>query len=562
MSDTGKELKQVLAHYVACQLFHRLTGALPKPEQLVELVTGKAPGLSREDCVRFKAALAGFADCKGELQYAAQVVADCKPNPPDPSRIYQQRRLRRHKKGLGQVFTPARAVEAAMAMAAAAPDRVADPACGSGDFLLRAAELWPGAELWGSDIDSTALAIARSRLSLSGANFELDRGNFLLLPRTMPRLAASFDLVAGNPPWGSVLRQRDIAGYEIGGERPLNSFVYFIQLAHWLLQPGGCMVLVLPEAFAKVRTYQAARRWLLERFVVTGLHYIPNLFHGYYVPALLLAAIKQTGGQRSVPVKYQPSLGRPAVQFNLLPPAALNSRRFQLNWCRELEELWAYCSRGAVHLREGNLGGREVAGEAVVDFSLGIVTGNNRRFVADKPLTPAHLPLLYAKDVRPFRIGPPSRWLVYDREKLQQAAPLAKFRQKKLVYRFVAREIVTAVDYSGALTINNLNIIVPLRLPFDLEYLAALLNSRLLNTLYIYRFFTGKVLTGHLKQLPLQVGTAQQQRQVVQLARQLAEGKGELAELDKLVDDVYQLQDCQRQLVASQYRQLKEVFFV
>ena len=76
----------------------------------------------------------------------------------------------------------------------------------------------------------------------------------------------------------------------------------------------------------------------------------------------------------------------------------------------------------------------------------------------------------------------------------------------KIVYRFISREIIAAADYSGSLTLNNLNIIIPLRLPFPLEYLLALLNSRLINTLYMYKFFTGKVLTRHLKQLPLQVG--------------------------------------------------------
>lgn len=546
-----REVNVVLAHHAGARLYRQRAGRFPSAEELARLVSGGA-GLILEELAAYRA--------RGCLAAARAVLESPEGLAQDLGQLYQRLRRTQEKKGLGQVFTPDHAVEAALALLEAGPYRkIIDPACGAGEFLLRTAKHWPQAKIVGVDIDPLALAVARTRLSLAGAAaVELVRGNALALS-----LDGDYDLVVGNPPWGGQLEPDQVKTYVISPGKVLNSFVYFLELAARLLKPGGRMALLLPEAFLKVWNYQDARRWFLEHFHLTGLHYLPHLFKGYYAPAIILAAVRRPApSPAGIPIWFQARRQEDKFLYNALPAQAVQAQRININWRREMEILWSKCARNAIYLREGQLGAPLPPGEAVVDFSLGIVTGNNRRFIKDRPL-PGRLPLLTARDVKPFQVKPASRWLQYDPPRLQQAAPLEKYMvPAKIVYRFISREIIAAADYSGSLTLNNLNIIIPLHLPFSLEYLLALLNSKLINTLYMYKFFTGKVLTRHLKQLPLRMGSSGEREKITAQARALAAGQGDPGRLDALVYDLYGLGEAERDLVARQYQRLANVFFV
>jgi hypothetical protein len=539
-AKTGmNKLNRILVHHAEARLYHQKTGRLPAPEELARFITEKR-----------NSELFAFG-IKGDLNMARDVLKEDFLHM-DLGQVYQSLRKTEEKKYFGQVFTPMAAVEAALNLVEVGPERVIDPACGAGDFLLACRRRWPQAQLTGIDIDPLALAVAETKLNLEGIyNVTLQEANAISLEYPGP-----FDLVVGNPPWGSSF---PCGQYTTTFPPRSNSFLYFLELGARLLPSGGQLVFFLPEAFTKVWTYQKARSWLLKNFAISGLHYIPHLFAGYYAPAVILAAVKLPCPQRkAVPVWYQRDLTKTMVKYNTIPREALQRQRFNINWNREMEDLWQQCCRDAFFLTEGEFGAIP-EGKAVVDFSLGVVTGDNRRFIRNKPGPGLH-PLLLAKDVLPYVAASPSQWLDYDRGSLQQTAPLKKYLvPAKIVYRFISREIIAAVDLSGSITLNNLNIIIPLSLPFSLEYLVALLNSKLLNTLYMYKFFTGKVLTRQLKQLPLRLGRTQE---ITVLAKKLSLGKGCREEMDWIIYDLYGLDSSQRNLIAEEYRRLKEMFFV
>src|SRR5690554_353854 len=533
------KIQDVLAHHAGARLYCHQTGRYPSPEELALFVQRGG-----------KLAMYGG---QGDEAIAQRVLVEIQRHGCSLGQVYQRLRDKKEKKGLGQVFTPPAAVEAILHLVEGDAHNILDPACGAGDFILSAARRWPGARLQGVDIDPLALAVTSTRLDLQGISAQLVQADVLCAD--LP----SFDLVLGNPPWGSKLPGSRLKNYQFVRRRPLNSFVYFLELAARVLVPGGMLAFILPEAFIKVWGYRDVREWFLENFTPTAMHYIPNLFSTYYAPALLMVARRHPVDQIApVPVLYQRDLKATARLYNTLPAQALGPERFNINWHRGMEEVWDQCSSNALSLQEGDLGAPLPVGEAVVDFSLGIVTGDNSRFVQEHQGAGC-LPLLRASDVTPFKIQPPSHYMHYNPQQLQQVAPLEKYQaEAKIVYRFIAREIIAAVDYSGALTLNNLNIIVPLRLPFSLDYLVVLLNSRLLNTLYMYRFFTGKVLTRHIKQLPLRVPG----REEAEICRLVRDTNRHQEKLNYLVYQLYGLNQDQRQLVEEQYQALRKIFFV
>jgi len=547
------KIEKILAHHAGARLYKHATSRYPSPEELARFVQGELDGIV------IHGGMAAYSST-GDLKIAEIVMKEIKQHNQHLGEVYQNLRDIEEKKELGQVFTPAEAVEATLDLIGDFRAKtIIDPACGAGDFLLAAAKRWPQAKIIGVDIDPIALAVAQTRLTLeTRGEVELILGNALTV--SIPQ---GYDLVVGNPPWGSKLSAQEVLGYNFSRKKPLNSYVYFLELAARLLKPGGRFAFVLPEAFIKVWAYQGVRKWLLQNFGISGMHYIPNLFKEYYAPAILISAFRlPCKGPDAIPVWYQPGLKVAKVKYNTLPNLTLGWERFNINWRKEMEELWEHCCTNAVRLIEGSMGGKLPEREAIVDFSLGIVTGDNKRFVKNEPF-PGYLPLLVARDISPFCLAQPSHWLRYDSSKLQQVAAQEKYQVPgKIVYRFIAREIIAAVDNSAYLTINNVNIIVPLRLPFELEYLVALLNSKLLNTLYMYKFYTGKVLTRHLKQLPLRVGSLKGQEEISAMAKDLATGTGDKDRLDNAIFDLYGLDPIQRRLIDKQYRELKETFFV
>ncbi|MTI96720.1 MAG: methyltransferase domain-containing protein [Firmicutes bacterium] len=549
-------MKQLLAHLAACTVLQQFQVEIASPEQVLALVDGNYSALPPVVAGQAAAALTPF-DSQGDLACAEIALAMWQKGPKNLGGQYQALRDREHKKRLGQVFTPPATVEAVLDLAPGSlkPKSICDPACGAGDFLLSAARRWPEANLSGTDLDPLALAVAASRLALHGFSADLTVADALKLPVDKPGWEASVDLVVGNPPWGGkVLRPQ---GFDIEAATRANACTWFIELAHWLLKKDGELLFLLPEALLKVHGFAGAREWFIDRFALRRLIYMPNVFSGYYAPAVALEATKG-GIQEKVTVGYSGRSGEPIRTYNILPATACRRERININYDSHLEQIWLRCSNGAVFLQEGDLGRDLPAGEAVVDFSLGIVTGDNRRFVTAERQTAAQLPLLTAADVRRFAIAPARNWLAYDPKVLQQVAPLKKYQAPaKLIYKFISRELVCAVDRSGALVLNSLNIALPLRLPFSLDYLAALLNSRLLNTLYMYRFFTGKVLTRNLKQLPLKIPAPPEEEALLAKVR-----AGKLAEADDFVEELYCLSEAEKKHLALMRDQLQTVFFV
>jgi hypothetical protein len=138
------------------------------------------------------------------------------------------------------------------------------------------------------------------------------------------------------------------------------------------------------------------------------------------------------------------------------------------------------------------------------EWGLGIVTGNNREFLSENP-DPGYEPVIAGTDISPFSIQPSRRYLKYDRDRLQQCAPEAKYRTEKLVYRFISERPVAALDTSLRLTLNSANILIPQIPGYTSGMIMLLLNSALFGFVFKRKFASLKVLKRHLQNLPFPV---------------------------------------------------------
>lgn len=166
-------------------------------------------------------------------------------------------------------------------------------------------------------------------------------------------------------------------------------------------------------------------------------------------------------------------------------------------------------------------------------WALGIVMGDNKRLVHLTP-RPGEESGLTGKDVRPFVLKQPSKFTLFDRRRLQQAAKDEIYRAtEKLVYKFISKRLAFALDMTGTLCLNSANILISKVEGMCVKFVMAYQNSILCQYLYIQLFDELKVLKGNLLSLPCPALSPVQDKEPAQLAAlAMEEADGAAAAID------------------------------
>lgn len=232
------------------------------------------------------------------------------------SEAFQVFRSANLKSGEGQYFTPSRVIRSAVEiMEISDDDRIIDPACGTGGFLVECflsfgrsypqlseadRQRWARDHLYGVDRDDINVKLARAIMQVIGdgsANIEVgDSLRQHMWDADYPHLGAtlkdeSFTCAITNPPFGRQLRlsakDARLSDYTITrkgkkDQHDLELGLVFLERCHRLLLPGGRLGIVLPETYWFSATYAWLADWLDGRFILRGMFNIPmEAFQGF-----------------------------------------------------------------------------------------------------------------------------------------------------------------------------------------------------------------------------------------------------------------------------------------
>ncbi|WP_223911156.1 HsdM family class I SAM-dependent methyltransferase [Actinomyces capricornis] len=233
------------------------------------------------------------------------------------SSAFQVFRRANLKAGEGQYFTPARVIEASIEVLDIQPtDKIIDPACGTGGFLVEAflsilnkgtggraeaqARTWAHRQVFGVDKDSINVKLTRALMvSLGDGSVNIHVGDSIRQNRwktdypylETPLKDGSFTVVITNPPFGKNLKvsaaDSRVNGYTIakqarGRYADLEIGLIFLERAHRLLMSGGRLGIILPETYFFSSTYRWLPDWLEPRFELRGVFNIPmEAFQGF-----------------------------------------------------------------------------------------------------------------------------------------------------------------------------------------------------------------------------------------------------------------------------------------
>ena len=368
-----------------------------------------------------------------------------------------------------------------------------DPCCGSGNFIIEAIKQGIRPEnVFGFDTDPMAIAFTKQRI-LSETGY---KSNQIICADFLEEVAKSsksenlYDVVATNPPWGRKIQKKIRLEYGnlLNSGNNVNSISLFIFAMLKVLKNDGYLSLLLPDTFFKIATFQEVRHTLLNFELISATNY-GKRFEGIISKAqsFTMKKTKKKSEQVKCIVNHQ-AHDRLQDSFKMNPLQIIN---FECN-SRDAEVIARIFKKPNISL-SGN-----------ARWGLGIVTGNNKKYLSDK-ISENLIPVLRGKDVHKGYIDEPNAFIPRDFTQYQQVTSPKIFEAKsKIMYRFISNALVFYHDLNQAYCLNSVNmIVVDSNFPICSENLVKFFNSNLINWVYKKLFNTHKVLRSDLEKFPL-----------------------------------------------------------
>ncbi len=356
-----------------------------------------------------------------------------------------------------------------------------DPSCGSGSFLFNSNA--SSHQIFGVDNDPIAIMIAKFNYFIKFPNGNYPNifcDDFFNWYSKNKHLV--FDYLIGNPPYGANLNLKNInSSHVISGE----SFSYFIEFGFTLLEDKGIMRYLLPESILNVKKHYDIRKFILNNTNLNKIKKYKTKFAGV-MSDLYMLEITNDKNNSDLTFIDNKSTKIPKTIFKGLKNSVItNFNQKDVTIIQKVTDIQGHDLSNSI-------------------FGLGVVTGNNKERLLDNPTNNSEL-IYSGKEVTKYKLLPPKKHIVFDRNNLQQVAPDNIYRApQKLIYKTINKYIKIAIDDTQSLTTNSANIIIPDIIGFDIYTIMGILNSQLYSYLNI-KLFGGvnKIAKENLQKLPI-----------------------------------------------------------
>lgn len=454
--------------------------------------------------------------------------------------------------------------------------KICDPAIGTGGFALgllddivrvrhrldasrsRYALKWHTIQhtLHGIDIDPVNLEIVRMRLWLSllaeqpaletlpdlPPNFVA--GNALVITGEVAQLFQTrFDLIIGNPPWVTLRRatldpaladyyqQHYTTGFK------LNLFALFVELGLKQLPPRGILSLLVPSRLLDTPSYHGLRQQFVGTYTILGIDTVPSrLFADIVAEQIILRLEKSPTQQTTIPVgTFQQAQRRhiPLAQVMQHPNLTVNIHCSP----RALSIVAAFQQRPHILLGD------------ICDVHVGMMIKHKQRMLRDTPPTPT--PIVTGRDLTQHLIRK-RRYFEVDKVEIFGGTkrPIKHQESPKLLLRKTGQTLVCAYDNQATFAEQSVYLVLLRAHSFDLRFLSAVLNSKLLTYYFRNELITNPQAYPYLqhydvRKLPIPRLNQREQapyiQQVDDILRQPAQMSPALAEIDRLMYGWYGL---------------------
>lgn len=422
------------------------------------------------------------------------------------------------RKATGSYYTPTQTVQQLIANLTqdhtdVSGKTILDPCCGTGNFLLQLPDTFDISQIYGNDIDKTSVMITRLNLALKFhmQNMELLYKNITVSNFLTTKNIQTYDFIIGNPPWGysfsNAEKKQFQTTYQCAHGKSIESYDLFIERALSLLKENGTLSFVLPKAILNVKSHTPIREIILKENSITRLEFLGDTFDKVQCPSIILqivhtkkplSCIGMTVTDETRSFVIQKERAFTSAYFSFL----MDDREYKI-----MEKI-----RNLSH---------QTTLKDQADFALGIVTGNNKKYISNTKTVSTEI-ILRGSDINRYQIKEPENFITFTPEEFQQVASEKYYRApEKLFYRFICNEPVFAYDDKQTLSLNSCNIVIPHVKGLDMKYILAILNSRITQFIFKKQFDSVKILRSHIEQLPIPIVDFAVQEKIIAMVNTL-----------------------------------------
>ena len=353
-------------------------------------------------------------------------------------------------------------------------DVILDPACGSGNLLFNSKITKPE-QIIGIDNDELAIlcCITNYYIKFKNTNikpqiYKCDFGQYI------SKNKLKVDYILCNPPYGANI---DISAFSLNDYYE-DSLEYFIRYSATISLKKS--IYILPENILNIKKYTNLRKWILSNSNIESINSYGSTFSGTMFPIISLILNNEKSDYFYYDNKKINKNIINKIPFNYIRPISKEDEIF-------IDKIF---TKKKYSLSDSI-------------FALGIVTGNNKEKLLDKKVYNSE-PIITGKDITKYKIKEPSKFIIYDRNNLQQVAPDNLYRNdEKIVYKTVSRNMNFAIDTTKSLTLNSANFFIKRNIPISSKCLIGLLNSQVYEKLNKLLYGENKIGRINLENLPI-----------------------------------------------------------
>ena len=488
--------------------------------------------------------------------------------------------------------------------------RILDPACGSGSFLIKAFdvlnEYWMEKDktydqlhldytgtgesyskkigilqnsIFGVDLDKQAVEITQlnlllritekgQRLPLLQQNIKC--GNSLI---DDPAIAGDkafkweeefkqimdeggFDVVIGNPPYVT-LRGKEKVSIEEGeleyykkvfqtAEYKLNTFVMFTERAMVLLKEGGYLGFIIPDRLLSNEYFKKIRKMILDKCKIINIVDLKGgVFQDVVADTIILILQKEKDNKKREAnkikiVKNIENLQKNKYTLYSFPQKEYLSDKenvFIIDLPLESMGLFKKIEKDSQFIGD------------LFKIYVGIVTGDNSKFISDKKINEKYKQILIGRDIRRYGFEVKSRYVLFDKNQLWSNTDERVYETpQKILIRKTGINIIACLDIEKHYTEQTIYNLTPKKEGFDLKYVLAILNSKLINFYYRKKLITNiksfPYIKGiHIAKFPIKLNNIKQ-KEIIKLVDKMLSLNKRLNEIgEKKTDERAEIEE-------------------
>jgi type I restriction-modification system DNA methylase subunit len=515
--------------------------------------------------------------------------------------------------------------------------RVLDPACGSGSFLIKAFDYLLALSsvgmleqtkldisgisatytkkleilqknIFGVDLDAKAVEIAQLNLLLKAAEKKqrlpmlqgnIKVGNSLIDDSEVAGDLAfrwgaefqdisrngGFDVIIGNPPYVRphkipIFEKEFLWQHTETFRAKSDLYNCFIEKGIRLLKQGGLISFIVPHTWVSLESFSLIRKFILDNCKVVKLVQLPKkVFEDATVETCIFMFQKEANQRRRRTNEIL--VEQLDEQRKVTEIKKIKQRKLETNYLYNFE-LYSDDSSAGIIDRLNRLPKLT----EFVDFSYGLKTGDDEKFISKSIQDENSKPLVRSSGISRYRINYSGEYVWYVPEimiknkKTARPGRPRRFEQPKIVVGRMGKNLFATYD-ENSYYIKDGMLLTAKNEAKQLLYLVGLINSKLLNFYYRNYFVTIDVLKNAILQLPIKIASEHQDN-LTQLVREMlslntrlneigdkrtdeavkieeaARRKDE--EIDELVYDIYSIADSEREIIGKSLKSTSESY--